>query len=71
MKVKKAKNCGFCLGVRRAIKIAQDTAKKYEAWNWNVITIDGNNAEEIFGWASDQWATACGATEVGYLSRVL
>jgi transketolase len=25
----------------------EDTAKKYEAWGWNVITIDGNNAFEI------------------------
>jgi transketolase len=25
----------------------EDTAKKYEAWGWNVITIDGHNQEEI------------------------
>jgi transketolase len=25
----------------------EDTAKKYESWNWNVITIDGNNADQI------------------------
>lgn len=25
----------------------EDTAKKYEAWGWNVITINGNNLEEI------------------------
>ena len=25
----------------------EDTAKKYEAWNWHVITIDGNNPDEI------------------------
>lgn len=25
----------------------EDTAKKYEAWNWNVMTIDGNNQEAI------------------------
>ncbi|WP_282125403.1 transketolase family protein [Marinifilum flexuosum] len=25
----------------------ENTAKKYEAWGWNVITIDGNNASEI------------------------
>lgn len=25
----------------------EDTAKKYEAWGWNVIEIDGNNASEI------------------------
>lgn len=26
---------------------SEDTAKKYEAWNWNVMTINGNNADEI------------------------
>lgn len=26
---------------------AEDTAAKYLAWNWNVLTIDGNNATEI------------------------
>ena len=25
----------------------EDTAKKYEAWGWRVITIDGNNPDEI------------------------
>lgn len=25
----------------------EDTAKKYEAWGWNVITIKGNNQDEI------------------------
>jgi transketolase len=25
----------------------EDTAKKYEAWNWNVITIDGNDHRQI------------------------
>jgi transketolase len=25
----------------------ENTAKKYESWNWNVITIDGNNQEAI------------------------
>lgn len=25
----------------------EDTAKKYEAWGWNVINIDGNNPDEI------------------------
>jgi transketolase len=25
----------------------EDTAKKYEAWNWNVITIDGNDPDQI------------------------
>ncbi|MCD4731108.1 MAG: transketolase [Bacteroidales bacterium] len=27
----------------------EDTAKKYEAWGWRVITIDGNDADEIRG----------------------
>jgi len=26
---------------------SENTAKKYEAWNWNVISIDGNNQEAI------------------------
>ncbi len=26
---------------------AEDTAKKYEAWGWSVITIDGNNPDQI------------------------
>ncbi len=26
---------------------AEDTAKKYESWNWNVVTIDGNNPKQI------------------------
>lgn len=26
---------------------SEDVAKKYEAWNWHVITIDGNDVEEI------------------------
>jgi transketolase len=26
---------------------AEDTAKKYEAWGWNVLTINGNNSGEI------------------------
>ncbi len=25
----------------------EDTAKKYDAWGWKVVTIDGNNAEQI------------------------
>lgn len=25
----------------------EDTAKKYEAWGWKVVTIDGNDAEQI------------------------
>ncbi len=26
---------------------SEDVAQKYEAWNWRVITIDGNNADDI------------------------
>ena len=26
---------------------SEDTASKYRAWNWNVLTINGNNADEI------------------------
>lgn len=26
---------------------SEDTAKKYEAWGWNVMTINGNNPDEI------------------------
>jgi len=26
---------------------SEDVAKKYVAWNWKVITIDGNNVDEI------------------------
>ena len=25
----------------------EDTAKKYEAWGWNVVTIEGNNSDQI------------------------
>ena len=27
--------------------MAEDTAKKYEAWGWNVLTINGNDADEV------------------------
>lgn len=27
----------------------EDTAKKYEAWGWEVVTIEGNNADQIRG----------------------
>lgn len=27
----------------------EDTAKKYDAWGWEVVTIDGNNADQIRG----------------------
>ncbi len=28
---------------------SEDVAAKYRAWGWNVIEIDGNNAEAIIG----------------------
>ncbi len=37
----------------------EDTAAKYRAWGWNVISIDGNNAEEI----RDALRAAQGETE--------
>lgn len=27
---------------------SEDTAKKYEAWGWNVMSIDGNDTEQIY-----------------------
>ena len=35
------------LSTETAAVISEDTAMKYRAWNWNVLEIDGNNAEEI------------------------
>ena len=36
------------LSTRTEAVTAEDTAKKYEAWNWNVITINGNDPEQIY-----------------------
>ncbi|MEZ5070675.1 MAG: transketolase [Bacteroidales bacterium] len=36
------------LSTRTAEVSDEDTARKYEAWNWRVITIDGNDPSEIF-----------------------
>ena len=36
------------LSTRTDAVSAEDTAMKYKSWNWNVITIDGNDASEIF-----------------------
>jgi transketolase len=36
------------LSTRTEAVTAEDTAKKYEAWNWNVLTIDGNDPEQIY-----------------------
>ncbi len=36
------------LSTRCECVTAEDTAMKYEAWNWNVINIDGNDPEELF-----------------------
>ena len=30
-----------------SVVTVEDTAKKYEAWGWRVMTIDGNNVEQI------------------------
>ncbi len=35
------------LSTKTAATTSEDTAKKYEAWNWHVITIDGNDHEAI------------------------
>jgi transketolase len=36
------------LSTRTEAVTAEDTAKKYEAWNWHVVTINGNEPGEIF-----------------------
>ncbi len=36
------------LSTRTEAVSAEDTAMKYKAWNWNVITIDGNDLGQIF-----------------------
>lgn len=35
------------LSTRTKDVTTEDVAKKYEAWNWNVITINGNDVDEI------------------------
>ena len=35
------------LSTRTEVVTSEDTAKKYEAWGWNVMTINGNNPDEI------------------------
>lgn len=35
------------LSSETSVVTAEDTAKKYEAWNWLVITIDGNDIDQI------------------------
>ncbi len=37
------------LSTKTDIVTAEDTAKKYEAWGWNVITIQGNDANQVRG----------------------
>ena len=37
------------LSTKTDIVTAEDTAKKYEAWGWNVITIQGNDPDQIRG----------------------
>ena len=36
------------LSTRTEIVSAEDTARKYEAWNWKVLTVDGNDPGQIF-----------------------
>ncbi len=36
------------LSTRTEAVSAEDTASKYESWNWSVVTIDGNDPSEIF-----------------------
>ncbi len=36
------------LSSRTNVVTTENTAMKYESWNWNVITIDGNSSEAIF-----------------------
>ena len=35
------------LSTECGVVMNEDTAAKYKAWGWNVMTIDGNNADEI------------------------
>jgi transketolase len=35
------------LSTTTSVVTSEDVAKKYEAWNWRVIIIDGNNVDEI------------------------
>ena len=35
------------LSTETKVVTSEDTAKKYEAWGWNVLTINGNDAAEI------------------------
>jgi transketolase len=37
------------LSTKTDIVTAEDTAKKYEAWGWNVVTIQGNDPDQIRG----------------------
>jgi transketolase len=41
------------LSTETSVVTNENTAKKYEAWGWKVITIDGNNKEQIKGALSD------------------
>ncbi len=35
------------LSTTTSVVTIEDTAKKYEAWGWKVVTIDGNNTDQI------------------------
>ncbi len=36
------------LSTRTEVVTTEDTAKKYEAWNWLVITVDGNDPTQLY-----------------------
>jgi transketolase len=36
------------LSTRTDVVSAEDTARKYESWNWHVLTIDGNDPDQIY-----------------------
>nr|WP_298673038.1 transketolase [uncultured Prevotella sp.] len=38
---------GIQLSTETSVVMAENTAMKYRAWNWNVIEIDGNDVDEI------------------------
>ncbi len=38
---------GIQLSTECGAVMNEDTAKKYEAWGWNVLTINGNDADEV------------------------
>jgi len=59
------------LSTRTEAVSAEDTAKKYESWNWHVMTIDGNDPGQIYdalksaGEESDRPTLIIGKTIMG------